>query len=533
MDLTASGVNPAFAREMRYQDMPPLEEVERELRRKSLTEFTKVHWPYVDPAPYKHGRHIDCVNEHLEAVTAGQIRRIVINIPPGHMKSISTSVMWPAWTWMKQPTAQWLFASYAQTLSRRDSIKCRTIITDPLYQDDMSHYFPSFKLKEDQNTQDKFTNNYNGYRIAASSEGMLTGEGARDYLVIDDPHNVMQGESETVRNRVVEWFRTSFLTRARDPEVTRIVIIMQRVHEKDVAGVALSEDLGFEHLCLPARCDGRDRVNTSLVNWHDWRTKKGEPLWSEHYNEKSLKQLEEGMGVYAVAGQLQQDPAPREGGMYEPEKLQIVKSIDRRKIVRSVRYWDKAGTQGGGCDTAGVLLLLLDDGRVVIDDAVYGKWGAHIREQKMQETASYDRQTLPPRGPLIVLEQEPGSGGKDSAVFSVVNLRGYRVKADKVTGSKEDRAEPFASQVNMGVVLMREAPWNDKVKSQLQLFPRGDKDVADALSGAFNFLVVRKLKRASTFGHKQSATPFADQKAIPGQPIQSLRKEISLRVVRR
>jgi predicted phage terminase large subunit-like protein len=526
MIVTAAS-HPTIARELRRYGnrFPSVEQVERELRKRSLAHFIRDHWSSVDPAPYKHGKHIDCICEHLEAVSRSEIRRLVINVPPGHMKSITVSVMWPAWDWMTHPEHQWLFASYAQTLSNRDSMKCNTVIKDPLYQQDMAELHEAFGLTQD--TQVKFSNTYNGYRIAASSEGMLTGEGARDYLVIDDPHNVVQGESEKIREGVVRWFRTSFLTRARDPEVTRIVIIMQRVHERDVAGVALSEELGFEHLCLPARYEGHDRINTSLVNWGDWRTEDKEPLWPEHYSEQSLKELEKGMGAYAVAGQLQQRPAPREGGIYNVTKLTIIDIIDRRKVKRAVRYWDKAATAGGGCDTAGVLMCELDDGRVFIDDVTYGQWGSDEREARMKETAAQDMRTFPPRGALQVMEQEPGSGGKDSAVWGARNLRGFRVRVDKVTGSKEDRAEPFSGQVNVGNVMLRRAAWNDKLKTQLEMFPNASgKDIADACSGAFNHLFVRALKRVGVFGGKrdkeglrQSSVPAI---AVPGQSVKTV-----------
>lgn len=523
MMVTAAS-HPTMARELRrYGDrFPSVEQVERELRKRSLAHFIHDHWASIDPAPYKHGKHIDCICEHLEAVSRGDIRRLVINVPPGHMKSIAVSVMWPAWDWMSNPEHQWLYASYAQTLSNRDSMKCNDVIKSPLYQQDIQLLHPGFALKQD--TQVKFSNTSNGYRIAASSEGMLTGEGARDYLVIDDPHNVVQGESEKVREGVVRWFRTSFLTRARDPEVTRIVIIMQRVHERDVAGVALSEELGFEHLCLPARYEGHDRINTSLINWGDWRTEVREPLWPEHYSEESLQELEKGMGVYAVAGQLQQRPAPREGGMYEPGKIGIVDVIDRRKIKRAVRYWDKAATEGGGCDTAGVLMCELDDGRVFIDDVVHGKWGSDNREVQMKEVAKQDMLRYPPRGPLIVMEQEPGSGGKDSAVWGARNLRGFRVRVDKVTGSKEDRAEPFAGQVNVGNVMMHKAAWNDTLKQQLEMFPNAfAKDIADACSGAFNHLMVRVTKRVGTFGQgSKNVSAYVPAVAVPGMPVRSV-----------
>jgi hypothetical protein len=178
--ITKAASHPALARELRYYSttgLPTVDEVERELRRRSLKQFTLDHWRNADPAEYVDGRHVDCICEHLEAVTRGEIRRLIINIPPRHMKSISVSVMWPAWEWMNNPAQQWLFASYAHTLSIRDSVKCRRIMESDLYKADMAALHPGFQLAGDQNTKVRFETSYGGHRISSSVGGMLTGDG--------------------------------------------------------------------------------------------------------------------------------------------------------------------------------------------------------------------------------------------------------------------------------------------------------------------------------------------------------------------
>jgi predicted phage terminase large subunit-like protein len=369
------------------------------------------------------------------------------------------------------------------------------------------------------------------YNLSVAGEHDYYANGIRTHNCVDDAHNVMEGESETVREGTCEWFFTSFMTRMNDQRTGSVVIIMQRVHERDLTGQALAKDLGFEHLCLPARYEGEDRINTSLVTWGDWRTEQREPLWPERLPEKELADMEKALGPYAAAGQLQQRPAPREGGMYDVKKLAIIKSIDRRTIKRTVRYWDKAATQGGGCETAGVLMSELNDGRILIEDVVHGQWATDGREAKMKDTAVADTHTHPPRGPLIVMEQEPGSGGKDSAVWSARNLRGFRVRVDKVTGSKEDRAEPFSGQVNVGNVLLLEAEWNDTLKTQLEMFPNGaSKDIADASSGAFNHLCVRGKKKVGVFGSGKG-NGYTPTVAVPGLPVASVKKVVRMRFI--
>ena len=169
--------------------------LDQELAGRGLWEFTRQMWPWIDPAPFKDNWHIGCIAEHLEAVSAGQIRRLLINVPPRHMKSIGVSVAWPACTWNAAPERRFLFTSYAQGLSTRDSVKCRRVIESPIYQ---RRWGDRFHLTGDQNTKTRFDNDRGGYRLATSVGGALTGEGG-DIIVIDDPHNVRDKESEVVR----------------------------------------------------------------------------------------------------------------------------------------------------------------------------------------------------------------------------------------------------------------------------------------------------------------------------------------------
>ena len=163
--------------ELKKVQFPTMEELDGELAYRSLNHFIKQLWPQVDPSDYVPGWHIDAICEHLEAVTRGEIKRLVINIPPRHMKSLAVGVFWPAWEWLRNPAEQWLFASYAESLSIRDSVKCRRLIQSPSYQALLSNFQPDLVLTGDQNTKIRFENNFGGYRLATSVGGALTGEG--------------------------------------------------------------------------------------------------------------------------------------------------------------------------------------------------------------------------------------------------------------------------------------------------------------------------------------------------------------------
>ncbi|MEP7354202.1 MAG: hypothetical protein ABI824_13320 [Acidobacteriota bacterium] len=288
-----------------------LREIETELAERSLGEFVRQAWPIVEPAtPYVPGWHIDAIIEHLEAITHGQIRNLLINVPPRHMKSLLVSVFWPAWEWIRYPERRWLYSSYGAALSIRDSIKCRRLIESPWYQQRWGYVFA---LTSDQNTKGRFENNKSGYRIATSVGGAATGEGG-DRLVCDDAHNVQEAESDSVRNGTVDWWGTVMSTRLNNPKTSSKTVVMQRCHERDLSG-HLIEQGGFEHLCLPAEYEVTKAVTS--IGWSDPRTEPGQLLWPERFGPDELASLKRSLGSYGAAGQLQQRPSPAEGGLFK------------------------------------------------------------------------------------------------------------------------------------------------------------------------------------------------------------------------
>lgn len=282
-------------------------------------------WHVVEPdTPFVPGWHIDAICDHLQACTEGHIRKLVINVPPRHMKSLATAVFWPSWTWTRKPSTRWIFASYAESLSFRDSMKCRDVIRSPWYQDSFG---TSFQLKEDQNTKGKFENTARGFRIASSVGGAVLGEGA-DYLVGDDCHKVKEVESETVREGVLEWWDKTMSTRGNDPKTVVKVIIMQRLHQKDLAGHVLRQG-GWEHLRLPAEYEGKKTI--TCLGWTDPRTKVGEVLWPKRFDKPELDELKVSLGTYGSAGQLQQNPVPAGGGIIKQRWLRYCHELPGKR----------------------------------------------------------------------------------------------------------------------------------------------------------------------------------------------------------
>lgn len=285
------------------QRLPTLEAFDAAFLPESLTDFIKAAWPLVDPAPYVHGWHIDAICEHLQAVSAGEITRLLINVPPRTMKSVSVSVMWPCWEWTTRAATKWLYASYAQSLAFRDSRKRRRLLQSPWFQ----ARWPI--ILDGEVSVQRIENNAGGYTIATSVGGTATGEGG-DRIVIDDPLNADQASSDAERSTANEWFDQTMSTRLNDQKTGAKVIVMQRLHEDDLSGHVLAQG-GWTHLCLPARYEPKH----PFVWPDDPRIESGEPLWPEHIPSGVLDQLARELGTYAAAGQLQQLPAPLEGGI--------------------------------------------------------------------------------------------------------------------------------------------------------------------------------------------------------------------------
>lgn len=292
-----------------------IDELDRIECEESLLAFTKRHWHILEP-----GRQLsiawplEAVCEHLEAITFGQINRLLINVPPGFMKSLLCNVFWPAWEWgARGMTAKrYVSFSYSSHLTERDNRRFRDVM--------MSHDFgrlfgDKFSLLKTGETL--VSNDKTGWKLATSVGGVGTGERG-DRVVLDDPHNVKQGESEDVRRSTTDWFREAMQNRVNDRD-SAIAVIMQRVHDEDVSGVILSEMRHeYEHLCIPYEWEGAQLISTvPQMHWNtDPRTVVGEEAWPERIP-TTWRSFKITLGPYAVASQYQQRPTPRGGAIFK------------------------------------------------------------------------------------------------------------------------------------------------------------------------------------------------------------------------
>lgn len=293
-------------------------ELERYDLEQDLYAFTAEAWGQIDPAPFRDGWPIEAVCEHLEAVVDGQIKRLIVNIPPRSGKSTLCSVCFPAWTWAQTnisptsgPGVQFVYASYAEKLALRFSLRNRRLIQSKWYRD---RWGDRFKLLSDENTAHRFVNDQAGERLVTSISGTATGFGG-NIFVIDDPNAANEAFSEAAIQEVIDWWDQTASTRLNDIDAGAFVIIQQRLAENDLTGHVLEQSIGeWDLLMLPMHYDP-DRVVATSIGWTDPRSREGELLWPERFPDQAVRQLEATLGPFAAAGQLEQSPKPKGGGV--------------------------------------------------------------------------------------------------------------------------------------------------------------------------------------------------------------------------
>jgi predicted phage terminase large subunit-like protein len=465
-------------RERRFRDAAQIRE-----RCQTLGGFVREAWPVLEPgAPYIHGWHIDAICDHLEAITSGDITRLLINVPPGTMKSLLAGVFWPAWEWgpKGRPDLRIIGSSYSEDYAKRDNRRMRDLVTSEWYRDLWGDQVQLVKSGEMA-----FTNTQMGFRQGIPFSRLTGGRG--DRVIIDDPHSVDGADSDAERGATIRTFRESVPTRLINPEKSAIIVIMQRLHEQDVSGTIMALDLGYDHLMLPMEFEPARRCVTS-IGFKDPRTEDGELLFPERFPREVVERDKKAMGSYAVAGQFQQRPAPRSGGMFQRGDFEVVDALPG-KAKRTVRAWDFAASKpkpGTSPDwTVGLKMVRVGD-EFFITDVLRGQWSAAKVESRLLNTATQDGQLV-----KIRLPQDPGAAGKADAETKVKLLKGYAVIVKPITGDKATRARPASAQAEAGNVKLLRGPWNEAFLDEVCSFPNGaNDDQVDAMADALNELAL-------------------------------------------
>ena len=461
-----------------------------------LLDYITLYWDCLEPGrKFINGWAVGAICEHLQAVTDGQIRRLLMNVPPGCMKSLTTNVFWPSWEWgpRNRPDMRYVCASYSEALTIRDNRRCRSLIQSERYQRAFGH---RYALASDQSAKVRFDTDKTGFKIATSVGGLGTGERG-DRFIIDDPHNVKDSESDVIRDSTLQWFTEVVPTRIIDAKSSAIVVIMQRVHERDVSGHILAKELNYDLLCLPMEYEpDHPHKSHSIINFVDPRIEPGTLLWPERfpkdYLDGELKPvLSSWGGNYAIAGQLQQRPAPRGGGMFKKKDFKVVGSKDVPQNLIRVRGWDLAATKDGGAFTACCKGGLSNRGDVYILDVDRIQGSPLDVENMILDCATKDGTSV-----IQDLPQDPGQAGVSQKSAILHLLHGFTAWFSPESGSKEDRAKPLAAQVEGGNVYLVQAEWNDAFLNEACVFPNGVyKDQIDAASRMYAALL--RLKGTS------------------------------------
>jgi predicted phage terminase large subunit-like protein len=445
-------------------DQATIDAAERELCSRSLAHFARRAWHVLEPAtPLKWGWALDAICEHLEAVSRGEITRLLMNVPPGSMKSLLTGVVWPAWEWGPRGMAdkRFLGTAHKQDLAVRDAMKCRRLIQSAWYQARWT-----VELTSDQNAKTKFENSKTGFREAMAFTSMTGARG--DRVILDDPHSVDDANSKAMLEAGVKTFREALPSRVNN-EHSAIVIVMQRLHERDVSAEAIS--LGYDHLCIPMRFEAK-RPPTS-IGWVDPRTDPGDLMFPDRFPESQVVELETSLGSYASAGQLQQRPAPAGGGIFRDEWWQYYSAlpqIDWRAI-----YADTAQKTGQQNDYS-VLECWgrSKSGQAVLIDLIRGKWEAP--ELLVQARAFWTKHAaVQGAGPLRKLAVEDKVSG--TGLIQTLKREGLPVIAIQRDRDKVTRAYDAAPLIEAGNVLLpRDAPWLSDFLAEASAFPNAAHD---------------------------------------------------------
>lgn len=477
-------------------------QLEASLCRDSFQDFVKRFWDIIITEKMDWNWHMGVLCDELqrvaERVFRGENRKydLVINVPPGTSKSTICSRMFPAWVWTRMPTAQFICGSYAHLLALELSRHSRDIITSEKYM----RMFPEVRLADDQNAKGFFVNTKGGFRLAVGTGG-VAGFHAH-FVVIDDPLDPNNIYSEAELKAANEWVKYITRTRRVKKSLTPSILIMQRLHQDDPAGNMLENskvDSPVRHICLPAEIvppsvdDVPEGITAEIPTQYSVKPRRLARYYKDglldpvRLSYETLKEFKKDTFMYH--SQFLQSPVPIGGMMFKTHLIHL-ETMPPKEFVLMVRYWDKAGTEGAGAFTVGALMGRDKEGHFWVLDIKRGQWDSDKREKLIVQTAALDGRKV-----IIGVEQEPGSGGKESAEQTVKRLAGYRVRVDKVTGDKVLRADPFSVQVNGGNVYMLLGEWTMSAIDELTYFPNSRyKDQTDAMSGAFAILSHAKRK---------------------------------------
>lgn len=332
-------------------NLPTQVEIDRELCKRNLYEFVKHAWHIVEPqTEFVDGWHIEYLCKYLEAVYRGEIRNLIINVPPRHMKSLLVNVFFPAWVWANRGGRKFLYSSYGQDLANRDSIICKNLITSEWFQTRWR-----IKMQRGEDRKDYFANQFRGYRISFGVGGAVTGQGG-DFLIGDDCLKAFDANSDAERKKVNQWWDDTFSTRASNPKTVCKILIMQRLHSDDLTGHLLESKEKWELVCLPAEYEGQKYI--SSIGLDDPRKEMGELLWEGRFGKEEIQSAKNSLSELGYAGQYQQRPSAVAGNIFK--KKWFLNRMENTDIVERWISADTAESVNASADPNAIVVGELD-----------------------------------------------------------------------------------------------------------------------------------------------------------------------------
>lgn len=445
--------------------------------RQDLSSFIQRVFLTVDPASvYHHNWHIEAIAHQLQRIERGEITRLIITMPPRSLKSIAASVAFPAWLLGRDPRKRVLAVSYAEGLSEKLALDCLKVLQAPWYKE----CFPTTRIARTRSARSDFETTKGGGRFSTSVGGTLTGRGG-DIILIDDPHKPEDMGSEVKRTAVLDWFRSTLLSRLNDPKNGPIVLIQQRLHEADLAGTLLEQG-GWEHLDLPAIAEEPCAVD--LSKGRSVQRLEGDLLHAERLPRDLLERRREELGSYVFAAQYQQQPAPLGGGLVKWDWFQSYEQQPVRlpgdQIVQS---WDTASKAEEANDFSVCTTWLVRGGSAWLINVQRAKLEFPELRRRVESEASRAKASR-------ILIEEAGSGIQmiqDLKRNTRLNVIGIIPRHDKAT-----RLLSVTPIIEGGrIAVPNEAPWLAEFRRELTLFPNGKHDdQVDSLSQFLTWLTI-------------------------------------------
>jgi predicted phage terminase large subunit-like protein len=518
-----------------------LTEIAAERMRRDFMLFLRRGWHIIEPKLMQWNWHLGAIAEHLVYLTQGEIRFLMINIPPRMTKSLLCSVAWPVWHWLQRPETQFIGASYDESLALRDAALARRLVESSWYQ---QHYGGMYYLLPDDNAKKLYRNSKGGYRVTTSVSGKSTGEGG-DIQLLDDPHNAQKVESDTVRQTAVSWHDNAWRSRLNDPNNSQKVYIGQRTHDGDIFGHVLAQEgIRWCHLVLPMEHDPK-RVCITYANkgegpdkeqeiFRDPRKKENELLNPGRFNKKTARAEREAMAERSYNAQYQQQPEGAGGlilkrNWWRPWKFpdwhpKANKDRDLPEFMEIIQVYDTAFEEDEEADFTARTTWGVFENRDLFKDPRTGK----VKEGKVRVCALLldrykERVEFPDLidemvesdqkfAPEIILIEKKASG---HSAIQTMRRKGLPVKGVKLTdgGDLVNRAHMASYMLKKGCIYYLSRNWSIDVIDECAKFPNGEHDDQVA-SCVIAWQYMRRYHDLTTEDEaKQDIAPFTWKRA--------------------